>query len=287
MKINNTPTHLNFKSIRYRYSHYEDCYGITRETQNTTCVREDLDCHELAKIIKKNFKNIDKLSLKPMNASDLTETYAVTSALIDAFGFKTVQEKFSPILATDVDSYIINKFGKKGVIGLTPKDETQIGKKNIKKFFEKISQEPFKEKNDILYFPDTNFYKTKPEFSSLFKTEQMDLQKRLHELKDSGNSIILIRNCLAQSFGEFGTMFVLTQLEEKLKDGSLLVIGDYDRKNLRNLVSDLKEKGFYEIGINIFRKGKPSTISKINYFLTLFKSKFTNFMIINKKNIVK
>ena len=147
MKINNTHAYLNFKSIRYRYSHYEDCYGITRETQNTTCVREDLDCHELAKIIKKNFKNIDKLSLKPMNASDLTETYAVTSALIDAFGFKTVQEKFSPILATDVDSYIINKFGKKGVIGLTPKDETQIGKKNIKKFFEKISQEPFKEKN--------------------------------------------------------------------------------------------------------------------------------------------
>lgn len=245
----------NFTSIHYRFTSYIDSSGRYRETQNTTSVRDDLDCKELAKIIKSNFKNKDKINLMPMNASDLTETYSITTALIDEMGFANVSKRIAPILATDVDCFVVNNFGKQGLVALTEKDVNKIGVENVDKYFKKAPRGVFPPINTVMLPVFHTKYQTSKKFKSLFEVKQMDLQKRIRKIKDDGNSIVLIRNCLAQSFGNVETKLLINTLGKKLKDGSLFVIGGYDRLKLPEMISDLKREGFHEIGENIFRKG--------------------------------
>lgn len=251
---NNNNKNIYFTSIDYRHTSYRDKFGIPRTTQNSTCVRDDLDCYKLAKVIKKNFLQNSKVNIMPMNASDLTETYAITTALIDEFGFDKVKERFSPILATDVDKYIINKFGELGRVVLSHRDIKKMGEDNIRKYFDSAEDIRFP---NLLYPEKHKKLITKPEFRALFEVKQMDLLNRLENLKDSGNSVVLIRNCLAQSFGRLHSKMIFALLGEKLEKGSLLLIGGYDRAYLPEMVDDLKDEGFLEIEKNIFYKWKP------------------------------
>ena len=262
----------NFQSIRYRETQYLDCNGIWRESQNTTAVRSDLNCKDLAEIIKWNFKDQEKVNIMPMNASDMTESYAIALSLIDELGLEEVKKRFSPILATDIDSFIVNNLGKKGVVALQEIDIKKIGSENIHKFFK-----PFYGKFPIreCFLPEMNDkFKARKNFKTLFNVECMDLQERIQNLKDDGNSVVLVRNCLAQSFMWGEVARIIGQLKDKLKEGSLFVIGDFDRKYLPKMVEELQKNGFYEIKRNIFRKGKISKFNKYQFFIKSFIKNF-------------
>lgn len=92
------------------------------------------------------------------------------------------------------------------------------------------------------------------------------------QISDAGNSIVLIRNCLAQAFGWLETGLICSKMSNILKNSSLFVIGGYDRFSLPDMVPTLKIFDFKEVGGNIFSKVEYPVVSKLESFLKkLFK----------------
>ncbi len=253
-----------------RMTNYVDINGVKRSTQNSTSFRDDLNYNALAKIIKKRFNGFKKINIMPMNGSDGTEAYCIANEIIEVFGLRTAKKKIFPIDVTDVDSFIIENFGKKGVIAFSDRDIEGFGYSNILDYFEKIEESELP-KGVIYHMETCNPLKAKPKFKNLFNFTVMDFQERLKTIKDYGNTIVIIRNCLAQSFGE-DTAKIIGQVSKVLKDGSLLVIGGYDRQELIDMDSWLKSSDFYEIHRNIFQKGKPSRLNNSKSLLAKIKS---------------
>lgn len=253
MQIRNTTPRQNFTSL-FRFSSYKDCYGRRRETQNTTAIRDDLNYTQLAKVAKQRFAKFDKIKVMPMNGSDGTEAYFIADAFLRVFGEKEAKKKVFPILVTDIDSFIIDNFGKKGIVSFTP-DEIEAFGKNFNKYFEEI---PMQELPQIpnAYSVRAKAFKLTPFFKELFQFQQADFQLRLRLTKDKGNSIIIIRNCLAQAFGWPETGLIEHQVLDTLKGGSLFVIGGYDRWRLPDMVPTLKNFGAKEVITNVFSKVK-------------------------------
>ena len=77
--------------------------------------------------------------------------------------------------------------------------------------------------------------------------------ERLRNMKDEGNSVVIIRNCLRQSFGDIASSNIVCELDKKLNGASLLVTGDYDREHMPFFM-DMLESCFKEIGHNIWGK---------------------------------
>ena len=51
--------HTAFGSMDFTFGTYRDCHGIKRETQNTTCKRNDICLEDFARVIKWRFRNFD------------------------------------------------------------------------------------------------------------------------------------------------------------------------------------------------------------------------------------
>lgn len=263
MKIatNNHPINLNFKSLSYNHVQYIDSKGIQRTTQNSTGMRKDLDYDELATLIKQRFPDSKKIRIMPMNVSDGTEAYLIANSILKIFGKEKAKEKIFPIHASDISSYIIDNFGKRGVVALTD-DEKQLFGKNFDKFFKETSFDKLPKEN---YPKDAKAYELTPEFKKYFNFYSTDFQKRLNLLCDEGNSVVIIRNCLAQSFKFYELPNIIFPLGDRLKQGSLFVIGDYDRKNsslLEFLDSDFKEVGMNIFGLKNYTPTETSTSQK-------------------------
>ena len=240
----------SFTSL-FRLSSCQDSFGVYHITQNSTECRDDLNYDELAKIAKKRFEKYEKINIMPMNGSDGTESYCIANSILKIFGESESKKRIFPIVVSDIDPDIIENYGKKGIIALGEKDENLFGK-NLSKYFESTNMS---ELPDIAIYPkNAKAYKLKPEFKENFKFEVMDFMNRLTNIKDEGNSIILIRNCLAQSYTRLERTFLFCELDNIMHNNSLFVIGGYDRANIPNLVNELKTYGFKEVGKNIFSK---------------------------------
>ena len=169
------------------------------------------------------------------------------------FGEKKAKQKIFPITVTDVDSFIIYSFGKKGIVALMPEDIDAFGK-DFDKYFEEI---PRSELPNIpnAYSLNARAFKLTPFFKNLFEFKVQDFQKRITHIKDEGNSVVIIRNCLAQAFGYVESMLMVAELDKKIKNSSLFIIGQYDRDMMKHFVPGLKTFfDFHEVGKNIFSK---------------------------------
>ena len=245
---NNSVYQPVFQSL-FRLSHYTDCFGRYRYTQNSTGIRDDLSYDELAQLVKKRFSKFDKINVMPMNGSDGTESYLIANSILNTFGEKAAKEKVFPILVTDVDPAIIEQYGQKGLVALKYEDIDAFGD-NFNKYFEKIDKWLLPQ--EIWYAKDSSAFRLTPEFKKLFKFEVMDFQKRMLQANDTGNSVFIIRNCLAESFGIAESDIIISKLGKIMHPDSLFVIGGYDRKRMSGMIDSLNNAGFKEVGKNIF-----------------------------------
>lgn len=248
-----------FRSLGYTPTYYTDVYGTDRATQNTTGIRQDLDYEKLARIIQTRFKDCKNVNIMPMNVSDGTEAYCVANAIIRNEGLEKFKQKYSPVKATDVSLSVIENYGKKGLLHLYNDELFMFDNLGINAL-EATEREYYKEY--ILFqssYPD-GFYKLNPDYSKLFQFETMDLQKRLASMKDEGNSVIFIRNCLKQSFGEIGAPIIIAKAANALKGSSLLITGGYDTN--MQIIKEALQNYFNEISSNIWElKQKPNTLN--------------------------
>lgn len=237
---------IHFSSLAFNWVCYTDAAGKRRETQNTTCVREDLDYDVFAKTLKNRFKEHDKINLRLMNVSDGTEAYLIANSILKVFGKKEAEERIFPIQAGDVCSFVIDNYGKQGVVALTEEEKLLFGE-NFEKYFTEI---PFDRLPKSNYLSDSKAYELNPQFKKYFSFYTEDFQKTLRSLpKDEGNTVISIRNCLRQSFSYPERGLIISNIHKILKNASLFVIGGYDRKHIMDY---LEIFGFKEITKNIF-----------------------------------
>ena len=90
---------ISFRSLGYSQDYYADKYGFQRSIQHTTGIRnKELDYDRLAKLIKKRFKNFDKVNVMPMCVSDGTEAYCIANFLIKQEGYEKFQKNIHQLL---------------------------------------------------------------------------------------------------------------------------------------------------------------------------------------------
>lgn len=238
----------SFKSMGFTFGTYKDCFGIPRETQNTTGVRSDINLKDFADIIKWRFRNFDKVNIMPMNVSDGTEAYMFANAIIKNEGLDKFKKKYS-IKASDVMPNVINNYAKNGLLHLYDKEVSIFGGIGLD-IIKEVNPKDYEDKIvPQASYPD-KLYKLNDEYRKLFDFHVEDLQSRIHDLKDKGNSVIAIRNCLKQSFGDTKSSIILLKLCLTMRGASLLVTGDYDRKC--QLINETLKDHFVELAHNIW-----------------------------------
>ena len=260
MKVNLQPniyhrvpqTKVSFGSLPYWSNSYTDVNGIVRSTQNTTEKRTDLNYKKLAVILGTRFKDYDHVNIMPMNVSDATELYYITDAFVERYGFEKFKSRYTPILATDVCGNIIERYPKRGIVYLRQDEINELSPRIL------VPEDPSKYRDISLnrtYFKP-GFYKLfrlKDEYKGLFEFGVCDFQERLRNMKDEGNSVVIIRNCLRQSFGDLASAIIVAKLDRVLNGASLLITGDYDREHMPFFTEALESR-FSEIERNVWGK---------------------------------
>jgi len=255
----------SFQSLGYTYSSYIDKTGRYRETQNTTGKRGDISLKYFAKIVKWRFRDFDTVNIMPMNVSDGTEAYAFANAIIRNEGLENFKNKYR-VTASDITSRVICNYPRNGLLHLYDSE---------KSLFDGIGMDVLQEVNPEDYkskiisqarYPD-KLYKLSDEYMELFSFRVEDLQKRINDLQDDGNSVISIRNCLRQSFGSTDTYFLINKLAEKMTGASLFITGNYDREF--NFMDNCLKEHFVELSHNIW--GLKNYKNFENYFTKVIK----------------
>lgn len=241
MKIINN--NISFKSNLRRY------YLPNGKRIKTTTFpfREGVDWNQLAQYEKDHFKNKNKVNIVQFAASDGSEAYTKIISLLEA----NAEDKFFPIKAYDLDSEMV-RAARSGLLNLYKVDLINLSRKvsDYHKYFgdsdkklnilneKKLSTQRTLEVKDIL--------RKRVEFNF------GDMFKIIKELKDDSNTILLCRNILGYFEPEKISSFIKT-VSEKLKSGSLFVIGNFDAKYspVREILNKNK---FQEVMQNVFKK---------------------------------
>ena len=243
---------ISFRSLGYSPDYYTDKYGFQRSIQHTTGIRnKELDHDRLAKLIKKRFKNFDKVNIMPMCVSDGTEAYCIANFLIKQEGYEKFQKKYTPIIATDISSEIINNYGKQGLI-LLDDNERYIFDNVDKTILKEVNKDDYKIFITSQFSQPEHLYKIASKYSENFEFKVQDFNKRIDEIEDKGNSVIILRNTLYQSYGDgYESQILISDLANKMKGASLLVVGGYDMAHMPNLKKTLGDY-FVELQPNVW-----------------------------------
>ncbi len=272
MKVNFQPrifcrapqSKVSFGSLPFSLNSYTDMYGVQRSTQNTTEKRSDLNYKNLAAIMETRFRHYDHVNIMPMNVSDATELYYITNAIVERCGFERFKSRYTPILATDVCGDVIKDYPMRGIVFLKTNEILELSPRilvpeDILKYEDVYIDSLFNGENCY------KLYRLNDDYKCLFKCGICDFKKRLQNMKDEGNSVVIIRNCLRQSFGDIESSTIVCKLDKILNGASLLITGNYDREHMPFFM-DMLEARFKEISHNIWGKIDYKSVSK-NWYL--------------------
>ena len=266
MRTNPTQTTLyrpqtSFKSCsRYYLSSVSS--NFTRYSQQniyttTRILREHINWNEFVDYFIENFKDKPKVNIYSLGCSDGSEPYSYAIAIISKLE-KTQIGKFFPILASDIDSEVIEA-ANSGRINLDQDDFTAIenfiqankyNPNNLDKssFFKKIG-DPLKIKNDkhaepeyhSIYNP-LNSYAPIGNLKNSVKFYCSDILTEVNKINDEGNTIINASHVLGYCSNIYIDN-VLNSLSRKLKPGSIFVYDNFF--NTPEFKNKLKALGFF------------------------------------------
>lgn len=237
----------DFKSCFRIYSSKSlnnNCFGKDTIRTSTNLFREDLDWFGLAVFAKKHFAQKDKVNVCSLACSDGSEAYTFAISLIENLPAEIFQ-KFLPIKASDIDSKVIN-FTKRKRINIEPIEfflpgkryECDLGKYFIDRKASVVLSGDANSETDMIFS-----YKPIPKLADAVTFHKSDILTEINKLEDDGNSIIMCRNVFPY-LNENYIDEVLNCAKNKLKKGSLFVIGDYDSH--ANIEPKLHKNGFYQ-----------------------------------------
>ena len=195
---------------------------------NSWLFRDDVDWKRLAKYEKNHFADKNRVNIIQFASSDGSEAYTQIISLLENSP-NTNPNKFFPIKAYDIDEEIVNA-ARSGLLNTSMVDRInlQINSDDYSKYFTDTN-EILNIKNDLNLkskktLKATNLLKNKVHF------ERADMYNILAELNDNSDTILLCRNILGY-FEDNKVEKFIKIVANKLKQGSLFIIGEYDTSN--------------------------------------------------------
>lgn len=246
MKINfNT---INTPAFCANGRDYQDAFGESFAC-NTWMFRNDVNWRKLTEYEIDHFKNKDKVNVVMFAASDGSEAYTKIISLLEEN--RDSAEKFFPIKAYDIDNEIL-KAAQSGLIRTIKSDrmELQMHCDDYEDYFEK-TDEKLEIANDV-QFDSAKIMRAKENLTSRVEFKYGDMFKKIKEINDNSNTVLMCRNILGYFLNDKIEYFVKLA-SEYLKSGSLFAIGDHD-SSLCN-IKDLMEKyNFKRVMKNVYQK---------------------------------
>lgn len=243
MQINTSNINFTSSCRRYKDSCGQEfgCY--------TTFFRTDLHWDQLSNYEMKHFKDKKNVNILMFAASDGSEAYSKIISLMENFGKGC--KKFFPIKAYDIDEEI-TKAAKSGLVSADAADIAEIASRcdDYTKYFQKV-EDRIDIRDDFLkkYF---KFLKANENLTKNVVFNQGDMFKKIKELKDNSNTILMCRNILGYFLDDKVEQFV--ELAEKyLKKDSLFIIGDFDNA-FASTNSIIEKHNFVKVFRNVFKK---------------------------------
>ncbi len=252
MKIN-TITHIQPQIAKISFGttgrYYKSENGEEFGT-NSWLFRDDVDWERLAKYEKQHFCNKERVNIIQFASSDGSEAYTKIISLLENYPEKNA-EKFFPIKAYDIDEEIVNA-ARSGYINtcLTDRMNLQINSDDYTKYFTDTTQK-LNIKDDIK-LQNQKTLKASNILRNRVQFERADMFNILANLNDNSDTILMCRNVLGYFENDAVERFVKITAN-KLKKGSLFIIGEHDTKNTF-IDRFLKENHFMRIIKHVYQK---------------------------------
>lgn len=255
----------NFKS--YHRSVMEPRRGLVYRN-DTGFFRDVVLWENLIYLLKEKFENVPKVNVYSYGCSDGSEALSFIMKILAA-GDKHLERKFLPVIAKDIDQFIIDKANSREYFYLNNEEIFKINSftnGRYKDFFSEID----KTYMGSFAFAKSNLYE-KVKFSIA------DIRKDYKNIK-SENSVVFARNfwpyiknkpsfinniadCLLNNFSskegtDIARKALLKNLALQLKKNSLLIVGDYDlREAGSSFEEEILDAGFKSTNIScVFEK---------------------------------
>ncbi len=245
----------NYRSYRLPLGRFVSCFSCA--------FRNDISWSFFVEYINKNFKGKNKVNVINAACSDGSEAYSLLITMKEKLKPNQVQ-KFLPIQALDCDKEIL-KVAKSGFLSVSDADLYKI-KSNTKRESEYIG---IVDNNKIVEIKgdETQSLRKMVKINKSLREnvifQQEDVFKVLNNLEDDSNTILMFRNALGH-LGDGKAKKFASLAAQKLKEGSLVVIGNFDIDNT-NIHQFLKEKGFTQVLQNVYRKGSAGNSPRLTF----------------------
>lgn len=248
-KFNYSPILYNKISFgttgRYYKSENGDEFGT-----NSWLFRDDIEWKTLARYEKNHFCNKNRVNIIQFASSDGSEAYTTIISLLENFPQKNA-EKFFPIKAYDIDEEIVNA-ARSGYINtcLLDRINLQVNSDDYSKYFTD-TKEILNIKRDVKLqnqktLKASNILKNRVHF------ERADMYNILANLNDNSDTVLMCRNVLGYFENDRVEKFVKI-VSNKLKQGSLFIIGEHDTTN-SFIDRYLKENKFMYVFKHVYQK---------------------------------
>lgn len=245
-QTNNT----NFKSCNKKYINktVNNVANLENIYTTTNLFRKDLNWLKLPEALEKIFKGKNKVNIYDLACSDGSEAYTIAISIMQKL---PNSKKYFPIKASDINDEMID-IAKSGKINISDKEIKMLKTINSADYFEH-SGLALDIKDDLSSIEKNGYkaYKAIPELKNKIEFKKNDILSEIQTIDDKSNSVIFCRNVSPYLSLEYINSIIQT-LQQKLKKGSLFVIGHFDSNAMKPEI--LKNDNFKEIGKNVFIK---------------------------------
>lgn len=216
---------------------------------NSWMFRDDVDWKRLASYEKWHFIDKKKVNIINIACADGSEAYTKIITLKERMGDDA--QKFLPIKAYDIDDEILNA-ANSGLLNTSQHDrlELQINTENYEDYFGETSEKLIIQGDTEL--KDKKTMKVKNSLKSAVRFEKADMYDVVKNINDDSNTILMCRNVLGY-FEENKVESFVKLVSNRLKEGSLFIIGEHDTKNSQ-IVTYLGKNGFTKVMENVYKK---------------------------------
>lgn len=228
-----------------------------KKMETFTCFfRDDIDWVSFVNYLDNNFKNKNKVNIINPACSDGSESYSLIITLLECLSNKSL-EKFLPIKAYDIDKEIL-KAANSGLLMLSDSDFYYMADvtENYETYLKPENKRTLEVAQDDKKIP-TKLWQVSNHVRNNVTFEEGDLFRLLNLLEDDSNTVFICRNVLGH-MSNFAAKAFAMLASAKLKEDSLVILGDYDKKCTR-IATYMRENGFKEVLNNVYKR-VPSTI---------------------------